>query len=155
MESAWTQLTELVVKTGAAAAVAVATAYLPKIFKALERKLGGDLPDDWQRKALQLCNLAIDYAEEAARVKLRELPPTQWQERAAKKLEWAVTFFQAQAKGAAAKLSKDQVSSLIKSVLAERRYQEAKELDVVAWSRDVRAKMDEFHASLERLRPKD
>lgn len=107
----------LVLKAAGTAAATVVTTYLPRLFRAAERRLGGKLPDDWQRNTVELATASIAYGEEWAHEKIKggEKAPS------SEKLKAGIAFFKQNAKGAAKRLAEEKIAALIKSQLTKTR----------------------------------
>lgn len=148
-------------KTLGALAMALITAYAPRLVRAVERKLGVDVPDGWERRGLDLAGVAVDFAEEWARGKLREASNDTGigKTLSSAKLDKAAEFFRKHARGKITKWGKDKIESVIKAKLADKRRAEAaaevdnvKNLDTIATTAERAAKnlerLDEIDAML-------
>lgn len=107
--------------------LALAAAYAPRIVRAIETKLGIKAPDGWEKRALDLAGVAVDYAEEWGRGKAREaLEDTAVGDAlSSEKLDKAAEFFQRHARGKLTKWGEEKVREVILAKLSDKRAQEA------------------------------
>jgi hypothetical protein len=106
------------IKTVGTAAAAVVTTQLPRLIRAIERRLGGKLPDDWQRSGTELALAAVGFGEEWAHDFIKSggaKPPS------SEKMKQAIAFFKAHAKGAAKRLAEEKIRQLIMGALTKTR----------------------------------
>lgn len=93
--------------------------YLPRLFRALERRFGADIPDAAEQEALRLADRAIHYAEEWGRRRGKELAdkiPA-----GGEKLKVAAEYFRDRARPQVEAWLAGQVEDLIESRLGEHR----------------------------------
>jgi hypothetical protein len=106
------------IKVLATALAAIAAIYLPKIFAAIERRIGVDIPDPIEREAQRLADRAINRAEELGRKhaqKLNDALPHNL------KLEKAATYFREHARKRVISWLSDKVEDYLEERLGARR----------------------------------
>lgn len=93
--------------------------YVPRLFRALEKRIGHDIPDPLEDEAERLALRAIGYAEECARKAARKLGdkmPSQV------KLQQAAGWFRANARPQVVEYLSGRVEGWIEAVLGEYRH---------------------------------
>lgn len=110
-------------KTLGAALLAVATAYTPRVVRAVEKWLGVDIPDGWEKRGLDLAAVAVDYAEEWGREKLREnLGDTEFAKKlGGEKMKKAAEFFRKHARGKVTKWGEEKIREVLGAKLQDKR----------------------------------
>ncbi len=110
-------------KTLGAALLAVATAYVPRMARAVEKWLGVDIPDGWEKRGLDLAGVAIDYAEEWGREQLRDkIGDTDFAKKlGGEKMKKAAEFFRKHARGKVTKWGAEKIREVLGAKLQDKR----------------------------------
>jgi hypothetical protein len=116
------------------AVLALAGKYVPRLVAVIERAVGVDIPDGWERRGLDLAALAWRYSEEWARGKAQSAIESGVDSvtdaidgavGGSDKLSGAVDFFKKHAAGPAKRWGEDKIRDVIQAAGANQRKLEA------------------------------